>query len=383
MYLEQPRKDSLLSHIVRELARNDYQKYSSLKVLVAYAKMSGVDRVAAHFARIIENGGTVELVIGIGQTNTSKEAIETLINLGCKVSIFHNPSSLLRTFHPKVYLFRSEDCVWASVGSSNLTAGGLQLNYEINQISSLHLESTEQAETAAKLEDIINSYNPKINKSARSADAALINELHKRGLLPSEATLWEKTLTAARDYNRNSAADLFNAEKIPEPPSQKVNIKFSTTKKVGAATGILLTNSKGFWKRLSPWDVSHSSSPGQIQIPKNFRNQFPHLSAPVITKSGAEQADSYFDVVFEDATGNTSKISNARYIIYTPAPDHRRPNSESRFTFRQFPGVFDTFKEGDVLEFRRSSSPGIWFNIRLVPASAAQKLHPSGKFGFI
>ena len=42
--------------------------------------------------------------------------------------VFHNP--LPHTFHPKLYLFKSDDHAEMVMGSGNLTEGGLYTNYE-------------------------------------------------------------------------------------------------------------------------------------------------------------------------------------------------------------------------------------------------------------
>jgi hypothetical protein len=84
-------------------------------------------------------GAEAEFLVGLDGHATEPEAVWELFDLCEKYASFslycyaRLPSAL---YHPKLYLLRSADEVVCSVGSSNLTAGGLSRNVEINLVLS-------------------------------------------------------------------------------------------------------------------------------------------------------------------------------------------------------------------------------------------------------
>jgi HKD family nuclease len=61
-----------------------------------------------------------------------------------------------RTFHPKVYYFRTGDVSEAIIGSSNFTAGGLTRNWEAN----VHMKGASNASFFNQIRDCLESYAP-------------------------------------------------------------------------------------------------------------------------------------------------------------------------------------------------------------------------------
>ncbi|TFB59646.1 phospholipase D family protein [Cryobacterium sp. Sr3] len=110
-----------------------------LVVVVAWAKRSGLGRVADQLATFRAGGGHVEMIVGVSEGGATKEGLTLARELSDKAFVFHDPR---RTFHPKVYLATGGLQHSLFVGSSNLTAGGLGWNYE----SSLWLDSSGAVE---------------------------------------------------------------------------------------------------------------------------------------------------------------------------------------------------------------------------------------------
>lgn len=107
-----------------------------LIIVVAWAKRSGLGRVADQLTAFRAGGGRVEMIVGVSEGGATREGLALAIELSDEAYVFHDPR---RTFHPKVYLATGPTKHSLFVGSSNLTAGGLGWNYE----SSLWIESTE------------------------------------------------------------------------------------------------------------------------------------------------------------------------------------------------------------------------------------------------
>ena len=121
--LSQPQGGTFLDLLGDEISEDNFAKYRELSILVAYAKTSGVRRLEPYITRFSAAGGIVKAIVGMGQKNISHQALRSLLNLNVEVNVFHNENKS-RTFHPKVYLLSdSRGPAWASIGSSNLTAG--------------------------------------------------------------------------------------------------------------------------------------------------------------------------------------------------------------------------------------------------------------------
>jgi hypothetical protein len=110
-----------------------------LVVVVAWAKRSGLGRVADQLTAFRAGGGHVEMIVGVSEGGATKEGLTLARELSDVAYVFHDPR---RTFHPKVYLATGAQQHSLFVGSSNLTAGGLGWNYE----GSLWLDSTGDLE---------------------------------------------------------------------------------------------------------------------------------------------------------------------------------------------------------------------------------------------
>lgn len=96
-------------------------------IVTAWAKGSGLSRIADRLDAFRSRGGRVEIIVGVSEGGATKEGLQLAMDLSDEAFVFHDPA---RTFHPKVYLATGAARREAIVGSSNLTAGGLGWNYE-------------------------------------------------------------------------------------------------------------------------------------------------------------------------------------------------------------------------------------------------------------
>ena len=104
------------------------QEPSHLTLVVAWAKRSGLQRIQPDLDAIREHGGSVSIIVGISEGGATRQGLELAMQVADRVDIFHDPAG--RTFHPKVYTFRSDTLSKLLIGSNNMTAGGLYGNYE-------------------------------------------------------------------------------------------------------------------------------------------------------------------------------------------------------------------------------------------------------------
>jgi HKD family nuclease len=377
--INQPDED-LLSHIERLLNEN----FTHLTIVVAYAKRSGVALLRDSILNFKQNGGYIKAIIGIDQRNTSIEALRDLLSLCDEVFVFHC-EDISQTFHPKLYYFtRENDIAEIILGSSNLTNGGLQRNTELNIGKRFQYSSPVDNVHILNINSIIDSYlqdgdlckvltpelieiliqkdyiltEQRINQSIRShASRAPLDRIFGRG----------RNLTGLR-----RTLPIFQILPPEIVPVESV---------VNNAEEIITTGRK-FWKKLSNNDVSHTSSPGQIQIPIQYYNYLPVFVNQETKPNGARQEECFFDLLFIDSLNNQIPVLNARAIYYAPAPTHPRPNPEIRFTFRNR-DVLNLLEAGDKLVFEDTLMIGYSFIVRQVKVTDSTYVLYPGRWGSI
>ena len=124
-FLSQPAASSeSLDDFVDALADHDLDQVT---IVSAWAKRSGLGRVASRLRAFRDSGGTVRMIVGVSEGGATREGLELVIELSDDAFVFHDPR---RTFHPKVYMASGHARRELLVGSSNMTAGGLGWNHE-------------------------------------------------------------------------------------------------------------------------------------------------------------------------------------------------------------------------------------------------------------
>lgn len=407
MYFYQPKSGQFGELLIAEISKEDFKKYNRLTILVAYAKHSGVSRIADSLEKFVAASGQVVAIVGIDQRHTTLEAIQLLTATGARVLVFFD-EDISRTYHPKVYWLQGEnDGQWIAIGSNNLTAGGLYLNYEMAVIAT-ESPSTNQGTALSELLGSLSDESLEENSELlRVLDDDLLHQLVAEGYLLTEQQVRESEKPKPKGQSSTSGAKttLFGKSKKPPLPSipEKYRLPPSTAPDASAdgaaaqsapaptiappsssAAGTVgpaaaVGSPKGFWKKLSAWDVSLSSSPGQMIIPIQFLSVFPPLSASTTMPSGGSQADTHFDLEYRDGSSAPKLIKGARIVWYKPAPDHPRQNIDFRFTFLDRT-VLESLNAGDVLEFVRTGVANPAF---IVTRKTAASVGSAKKYDFI
>lgn len=382
--INQPRQERL-SQILSGLliSKKDYENYI-FYIISAYAKSGGVDLLKIPIEIFRKKKGRVISIIGVNPLHriTSYEALETLMEICDEVYVFNN-EDYLRVFHPKVYVLENDGKnADVFIGSANLTAGGLFHNYEIINRCSYNLRDAVEKEDYKNITNILDIFKNPTSVCCKKLSKELLNKLERLNYIESEKKeekeRYRKFIKISKIQKKEK---IFGIEKFPMPPVETLY-----EKRVGRKRTFIKIDAidMGFWKKLSGYDVSLTSSPGQIVIPIKFKSYFPPFSSIVFTPKNAQQSDVFFNVIFIDHNGNRIQIKNVRAIHYIPAPSHPRPNEELRFTFRDRK-IFSLLERDDILEFKKSVNPDIWFVIRLVKKdiSENQRLSRKGKFGLV
>ena len=359
--INQPRINNLGDAICQALTSE--QDYSSclFYILVAYAKKSGVIRIKDAIELFRERGGRVIATIGLDQKISTIQGLQMIYEISDELYVFHS-EALYQTFHPKVYVLEAEnEKAQVFIGSSNLTSGGLFTNYEANQDVIFNLSQNEDRAEYENIRSMIESYKNIDSPCCRLVDEELLTQLNERGYLANEEVTNGAIIRRGEiEEGEDRGEQLFGTERFTPPA---VRIVTEAEEPGGEEIPIVQPVGVGFWKKLSNNDVSPTSSPGQIIIPMRFLSIFPEFSAWQTTATGARQADVFFNVIFTDFENRRYRIDAVRGIHYIPAPHHPRPNQELRFTFRD-QDIFNLLQLDDMLVFRRTNMPDIWFDIK-------------------
>jgi HKD family nuclease len=131
----------VVDNVARKTARvltSAIQASDDVRVAVAFVSRSGLRELEPALSVAIAAGSHLEFLVGLDMRTTEPEALRALYALSTAHTDVHlycyasgDPAAV---YHPKMYLLRSGDEAVAVVGSSNLTAGGLRHNVEVNVV---------------------------------------------------------------------------------------------------------------------------------------------------------------------------------------------------------------------------------------------------------
>lgn len=208
--IDQPITEQLGTILKSKLSE---EKYKYFVIVSAFAKNSGVLRMKESLQRFRNDEGKVEAFIGLDAHGTSYEAVANLLSLVDVLYIVHDSNPNI-TFHSKIYYLSDlKESEWISVGSSNLTGGGLWTNYETNCI--VHTDSEPDETTAnfiSKYKKIIERYKDgSCEFSMKIEDIDDLDKLLEADLLRHEIQL---QIDAAKSKRRSSKA----SEKFSSDP---------------------------------------------------------------------------------------------------------------------------------------------------------------------
>lgn len=354
-----------------------------LRVLVAWAKVSGLARIELSISSFRTAGGHTQIILGADANGATWEGLEAAKRIFDEAYLFHDPG--VRTFHPKVYILESEDSAVVWIGSSNLTRGGLFQNYEADVALDLDLSLDDDADFLRSIDKYYDWFLAQTS-ACQALTNGFLTSLHSDpgGLIQSERI--QNRRAASRRSRPGTTPPHFGApitglpSAPPAGPSRLTSDSrdedsmppaTSGGRTTGRAVPAPMIAEPRFFKRLSSHDVSLTGSPGQIIIPIGFLAFFPPLVLDFdkTAAGGSRQSDLELPCDFYDGAWNKRVV--ARAILYEPAATHPRPNPELRFTFRDRDVLF-RLTAGDYLEFGWGRSGRLVVN-RRPPGSFATR----------
>jgi len=140
---------SIVDNVSRDLASviNPLLAQSAeVRVAVAFISQEGLRSIMPALRQCLASNGRIEFLVGLDLATTEPAALWNLAELSESNLRFSWHCLLDLTgsgiFHPKLYVMEAAESVTAIIGSSNLTAGGLSKNVEVNVV--LHALPTEE-----------------------------------------------------------------------------------------------------------------------------------------------------------------------------------------------------------------------------------------------
>lgn len=169
-------------------------KWTSLDIAVAWVRASGTVHLEPALETFLKAGHPVRIIVGVDLENTSKEGLESLLELQkhgpLSVFVHHNEASTI--FHPKLYLFQNSRHAKLIVASNNITEAGLFRNTE----AGLELEFAVNDPTIISTKNALSAWCDTSLGIAKKLDSAFLVQLVNNGYVPDEASI--KVAMAAR-----------------------------------------------------------------------------------------------------------------------------------------------------------------------------------------
>lgn len=132
---------SNLNYPIGNIINQELQNAKIVRIAVAFIKYSGLKVIEQSIENCLEQEGNIEIITGLDFKTTDPQSMHRLIRLHKQVPNFRfycygdkNKNKTDIVFHPKIYLFQNRNETTGIVGSTNLTKGGMQTNFEANVI---------------------------------------------------------------------------------------------------------------------------------------------------------------------------------------------------------------------------------------------------------
>jgi HKD family nuclease len=199
----------------------------------AFVSQAGVNGLSKHILLAKKHFTNINIISGIDQKGTSKEALEALLNLKINVFVFYQPSFTI--FHPKIYLFEGEGKSELIIGSSNLTSQGLFTNIETSLLVSIDNSIEKDRKIVEQLKKYFKGIFDFTDPNLKKLSTNIITDLVNAKIVPTETerkAVQDKVEKTERKETENIISKIFPKRviaKIPKDfkgiPRQKVKTK--------------------------------------------------------------------------------------------------------------------------------------------------------------
>ncbi len=221
-------QNSVGNKLIKFFADKDFHTFTGIS---AFASQAGVNGLSKYISEAKKHLNIINIVTGIDQKGTSKEALEALLNLKINAFIFYQPSFTI--FHPKIYLFEGGDKSELIIGSSNLTSQGLFTNIEASLLVSIDNSIEADRKIVGQLKDYFKGIFDFTDPNLKKLSKTIISELVKAKVVPTEEerkAAQDKAEKVERIETENIISKIFPKRAIAKIPSEFRGTKKPITK---------------------------------------------------------------------------------------------------------------------------------------------------------
>lgn len=173
--------DAIGNYLIKYLNSQDFHSFTGIS---AFASEAGIYGLSGHFQTAKAFFKKLNLIVGIDQEGTSKEALEEILNLNIDSYIFYQNEAPI--FHPKIYLFEGDKEIKLIVGSSNLTGRGLFRNVESSLLVEFDIKDIDGATFISSLKNYYNTLFNFTDPNLFKITQAVIDDFKAKGIVPEE-----------------------------------------------------------------------------------------------------------------------------------------------------------------------------------------------------
>ncbi len=262
---EQESKHSIGSYLTILLSQKGFQTFTGIS---AFASEAGIIGLSEHIEIAKKNFKTLNLIVGIDQEGTSKEALQEINNLKINSYIFYQEEPPI--FHPKIYLFEGVKETKLIIGSSNLTARGLFGNVESSLLVEFSSSDKEGEKLLSELKEyykgLFNFDDPNLFKITPK----VIEDFIAKGIVPNEVIRLKKHSKQTNDTNEKGKTGI----KIPKRATAKIPNTFRGKPKTNKTVSKIIKELEiDTTSQISPnslvWQKKNLPSSGAQQVSGN------------------------------------------------------------------------------------------------------------------
>lgn len=287
--------------------------YNSFRCLIAFAKVKPMYKLHESIQKWNASGNQTEAIIGIDHNGTSAQALQYALSNFQHTYIMHAEHS---TFHPKMYLFSGEAEAAFYCGSSNLTPGGLETNFEGGVILTLALP--EDAALFSQANASFESLLPPSLPCCAELTSAVLEQLIDEGLLLDESLRRPAKNSAGVSGGGRGHCAIFAHYKARPPKAISKTALAAAATSAGLAT-TPTAHAAGSVTPAVPGTAVSSAAPAAI-VDGLVMQVAPHHNGEIhLSKIAVSQNPGFFGFPF---TGETvpKKSSNPTYPQRDPDP---------------------------------------------------------------
>jgi len=209
--------DSVGNYLLKLLSQEGFHTFTGIS---AFASEAGIAGLSEYIAYAKKNFNNLNLIVGIDQEGTSKEALFEIFNLGINSFIFYQEESPI--FHPKIYLFEGKKEIKLILGSSNLTARGLFGNIESSLLVEFPINDNEGQGLLKELKEYYKGLFEFNDPNLFKINPKVIDAFVAKGVVPNESVRFKRYSKINSD---NEKPDNSNIE-IPKRTTSKIPFGF-------------------------------------------------------------------------------------------------------------------------------------------------------------